>query len=209
MVSPRVHYLAPEAAMIAMATALAATLASSPAVAGRMPLDAQNRIHAGLSITDNPSGVGGTLGMDSRLTRLIYVDLGGFYTGGVPDFNPDARGESQGPTDWYTLKHGVYAAPGMRIPHRYQDGFNWDLIGRMGFAALWIADESQAITPSTEAIVYSEPALLTGIDVLLRYEQLGVRLSGKAFGWRTFSPVANSESGFIRGQFCIEGVYQF
>lgn len=195
--------------MIAMATALAATLASSPATAGRMPLDAQNRIHAGLSITDNTSGIGGTLGMDSRLTRLIFVDLGAFYTGGVDDYNPNVDVKVEGPTDWYTVKHGLYAAPGLRIPHRYQEGINWDVVGRMGFAALWIADESQAIIPRTEALVYSEPALLSGVDVLLRYEQMGMRLSGKAYGWRTFSPVSNSESGFVRGQFSVEGVYQF
>ena len=195
--------------MFAPATVLAATLASSPAIAGRQPLDAQNRIHAGLSLTNGLSGVGGTLGMDSRLTRLIYVDLGAFYSGGLPEYNPDVDTAVEEPNDWYTLKHGVYAAPGLRIPHRYQDGFNWDVVGRMGFAALWIADESQAIIPATDALVYSEPALLTGVDVLLRYEKLGVRIAGRGFGWRTYSPISNSESGFVRSQFCVEGVYQF
>lgn len=195
--------------MIATAAALAATLASSPATAGRMPLDAQNRVHGGLSLTDGLSGIGGTLGMDSRLTRLIFVDVGGFYSGGVPDYDPDVDLGSESPADWYTLKHGLYAAPGLRIPHRYQDGLNWDVVGRAGFAALWIADESQAIIPSTEALIYSEPSLLTGVDVLVRYEKIGLRLSGKAFGWRTFSPISNSESGFVRSQLAVEGVYQF
>ena len=195
--------------MIVTAAALAATLASAPAIAGRMPLDAQNRIHGGLSVTDSMTGIGGTLGMDSRLTRLIYVDLGVFYSGGIVDYNPDIDVDAENPTDWYTLKHGIYAAPGLRIPHRYQDGFNWDVVGRAGFAALWIADESQAIIPSTVALVYSEPSLLTGLDVLVRYEKVGVRMSAKAFGWRTFSPISNSESGFLRSQYAVEGVYQF
>jgi len=195
--------------VIATAAALAATLASSPATAGRMPLDAQNRVHGGLSFTDSMSGIGGTLGMDSRLTRLIFVDLGAFYTGGMPEYNADVDLDNETPDDWYTLKHGLYAAPGLRIPHRYQDGINWDVVGRLGFAALWITDESQAIIPRTEALLYSEPALMSGVDVLVRYDKVGVRLSGKAFGWRTFSPVSNTESGFVRPQFSLEGVYQF
>lgn len=189
--------------------ALAATLFGATAQAGRMPLDSLNRIHGGLAITDSGSGLGGVLGMDSRLTRLVFVDLGGFYTPGDQQFDADIDPETQDPSEWYTLRNGLYAAPGMRIPHRYQDGFNWDLIGRLGFAALWIADESQRIIPEDEALVYSEAAVLVGADVLLRFDAIGVRMSGKAYGWHAYSPVKQAESNTIRPQFTIEGVYQF
>ena len=195
--------------MTIAAVALAATLFSSTATAGRMPLESLNRVHGGLAITDNASGIGGVLGMDSRLTRLVFVDLGGFLTPGDQQFDASIDPETQDPKEWYTLRNGLYAAPGMRIPHRYKDGFNWDLIGRAGFAALWIADESQRIIPNTDALVYSEAALLVGADVLFRFDEVGIRLSGKAYGWQAYSPVKQTETSTIRPQFTVEGVYQF
>lgn len=195
--------------MTVAAVALATTLLSSTATAGRMPLESLNRVHAGLAITDNGSGLGGVMGLDSRLTRLIFVDIGGFYTPGEQLYDPSIDPETSEPKEWYTLRNGLYAAPGLRIPHRYQDGFNWDVIGRMGFAAVWVSDESQHIIPQETALVYSEAALLAGADVLLRYDEWGVRMSGKAFAWNKYSPVARMESSTIRPQFTIEGVYQF
>lgn len=195
--------------MTVAAVALATTLLSSTATAGKMPLDSLNRVHAGLAITDNGSGLGGIVGLDSRLTRLIFVDIGGFYTPGDQQFDANLDGETSEPSEWYTLRNGLYAAPGLRIPHRYQDGFNWDVVGRLGFAALWISDESQHIIPQSAALVYSEAALLAGADVLLRYDAWGVRMSGKAFAWNKYSPVAGIETTTIRPQFTIEGVYQF
>lgn len=195
--------------MTITAVALAATLFSTTANAGRMPLESLNRIHGGLAITDNLTGVGGIVGMDSRLTRLVFVDLGGFFTPGNQQFDPRVDPEKQEAQEWYTLRNGLYAAPGMRIPHRYKDGFNWDLIGRAGFAALWVADESQRIIPNDEALVYSEASLLLGADVLFRFDDVGVRLSGKAYGWQAYSPVKQDESSTIRPQFTLEGVYQF
>jgi len=195
--------------MTVAAVALATTLLSSTATAGKMPLDSLNRVHAGLAITDNGSGLGGVVGLDSRLTRMIFVDLGGFYTPGDQQYDAGIDPETSAPKDWYTMRNGLYAAPGMRIPHRYQDGFNWDVVGRLGFAALWIADESQRIIPQTEALVYSEAALLAGADVLLRMDDFGVRMSGKAYGWNSYSPVARIETNVLRPQFTIEGVYQF
>jgi hypothetical protein len=195
--------------MTVTAVALFASLLSSTATAGRAPLESLNRVHAGLSITDNGSGVGGIAGLDSRLTRLIFVDIGGFVTPGNPSWDPSIDPDTSEPADWYTLRNGLYAAPGLRIPHRYQDGFNWDVVGRLGFAAVWVSDASQRIIPQEAALLYSEAALLGGADVLLRYDDVGLRLSGKAFAWNKYSPVARIESVTVRPQFTIEGVYQF
>ncbi|HCH66062.1 MAG: hypothetical protein CL927_06545 [Deltaproteobacteria bacterium] len=195
--------------MTVSTVAFAAALLGSTANAGRMPLASLNRLHGGLAITDSASGLGGIVGMDSRLTRLVFVDLGGFFTPGDQKYDSSINPETQDPSEWYTLRSGLYAAPGLRIPHRYQDGFNWDVVGRAGFAALWIADESQRIIPDDEALVYSEAGLLLGADVLLRFDEIGVRMSGKAYGWHAYSPVKQAESNTIRPQFTIEGVYQF
>lgn len=195
--------------MTVAAVALATTLFSTTATAGRMPLDSLTRVHGGVAITDNGTGFGGTLGMDSRLTRLVFVDIGGFYTPGGEQYDPEIDPAKEDPSDWYTMRNGLYAAPGLRIPHRYQDGFNWDVVGRLGFAALWITDTSQRIIPESDALVFSEAALLAGADVLLRFDEIGVRLSGKAYGWRVYSAVANIENTTLRPQFAIEGVYQF
>jgi hypothetical protein len=198
-----------ESIMTGAAVVFATTLLTSTATAGKMPLESLNRFHAGLSITDSGSGVGGIMGLDSRMTRLIFVDIGGFYTPGDQQFDTTIERDTAEPTDWYTLRNGLYAAPGIRIPHRYQDGFNWDVVGRVGFAAVWIADESQHIIPDANALVYSEAAMLSGVDVLLRYDTFGVRMSGKAFAWKKYSPIARIETVSVRPQFTIEGVVQF
>lgn len=195
--------------MALFSAAFAATLLSTPATAGRMPMDSLNRVHAGVAVSDNATGLGAVGGMDSRLTRLIFVDIGGFWSGGAQSYDSEIDPDTQEPGDWYTMRHGLYAAPGLRIPHRYSDGLNWDVIGRAGFAALWISDVSQRRIPGEDALMYSEPALLLGADVLLRYDKVGVRMAAKGYGWRTYSPVANVESGVVRPQFTLEGVVQF
>ncbi len=191
------------------ALVISTSFLTTPAHAGRMPLDAQNRLHAGVSLTDTTLGAGGVFGMDSRLTRLVFVDIGVFYTPGNESYDPNIDARNDDPRDWYTLRHGIYAAPGLRIPHRYSDGINWDVVGRAGFAAVWVSDVSQSLIPADKAFVYSEPSLLVGADALIRWDHVGLRVSGKAYGWTTVSPVARTEVNVVRPQFTVEGVYQF
>ena len=54
-----------------------------PVQAARMALDPMNRLHAGLSIA-SPSSMGVMMGMDSRLTQIIYVDVTGFIDRAAP-----------------------------------------------------------------------------------------------------------------------------
>ena len=188
--------------------ALVVGLFGAPAAwAGRPPMDPLNRIHAGLSLADGFDNVGVQAGLDSRLTRIIHVDAGLFVSA-----NEATRSTVDplvdDPKTFYSLRHGVYVAPGARIPHRYGDGFNWDFIGRGGFAVIWAADSSQT-DQNDQMVTVSEPALLVGADLLLRYDRVGLNLSGKALGFHTYAPAARIETNAVRPQMAAELVVQF
>lgn len=197
--------LLPHAAVIT--TLVVGALSARPAEARRMSLDPLNRMHAGLSVSDQFSGIGGTIGLDSRLTRLAFVDVGGFFSGGEPTNTTfDATTE---PSTWFELRHGVYVTPGLRIPHRYKDaGVNWDLIGRAGMGAIWAHDPSQA-TSDGGPVHISAPSAVLGADALIRWDRIGIRVGGKAFGWRSYQPTVRETVGVIRPQFAVEGVFQW
>ncbi|MFM2244889.1 MAG: hypothetical protein RL071_963 [Pseudomonadota bacterium] len=193
---------APQAAAL-----IAGVLAAPAAWAGRPPMDPLNRLHAGLSVADGTENVGFQVGFDSRLTRVVHVDAGMFLS--VDEAVQDKVDPLvDDPKDFYSLRHGVFVAPGARIPHRYGDGFNWDLIGRGGFAVIWAADSSQQ-DQNDQMVTVSEPALLLGADLLLRYDRVGLNLSGKAFGFHTYAPAARVETGAVRPQVAAELVFQF
>ena len=63
-------------------------------------------------------GLGGTVSIESRLTQLITINMGGFVS--TPTHYGDV--ESRDEQDWVLLNHGLWAAPGWRIPHRYGNG---------------------------------------------------------------------------------------
>jgi hypothetical protein len=181
---------------------LCALLWSTTASARRVPLDSQIRLHGGLSLADTTLQPGVSVGLDTRLTRLFYVDVGGFYT---PGEDPeDQRLVLADPSETFTMQHGVFATPGLRIPHRYGETFNWDLIGRLGFGVVWSHDSAAERAPDV-----SDPALTGGADLLLRYKRAGLRLSGKAFAWSSFSAPALEEVNMLRPQFGVEGLYQW
>lgn len=193
---------------LALALATAGALAlPADAQARRMAMDPLNRVHAGLSFANDLSNPGVTLGLDSRLTRLGFVDVGSFFTPSAP---PAAGYDEQAETStWFELRHGIYVTPGLRVPHRSKDeGFNWDLIGRAGIAAIWAFDPSQTTTEG-DPVHISEPALTVGADALLRWDRIGVRVSGKGYGFRTYHPVPNVVVGAVRPQFAVEAVYQW
>lgn len=193
---------------VPQAAALVAGLLMAPvAWAGRPPMDPLNRIHAGLSLADGTENVGFQAGLDSRLTRVVHVDAGLFVSANdAVQAKVDPLVDD--PKTFYSLRHGVYVAPGARIPHRYGDGFNWDLIGRGGFAVIWAADSSQT-DQNDQMVTISEPALLLGADLLLRYDRVGLNLSGKALGFYTYAPAARVETTAVRPQMAAELVVQF
>lgn len=182
-------------------------LVPSAALAGRVPMDPLNRIHVGASAADGASNLGVMAGLDSRLTRLIHVDAGLFLSADEPQV-VEVDPLKDDPKSFYSLRHGVYVAPGLRVPHRYGDGFNWDLIGRGGFGVIWAADASQ-VAPAGGVLTMSEASLLGGADLLLRYNKVGVRFSGKAFVFNTYAPAARQQVTVARPQAGVELMYQF
>ena len=153
-------------------------LTSSVAEAVRLALEPQNRVYAGVVQTDG--GLGGTVSIESRLTQLITINMGGFVSSPVHYGDIESREEQ----DWVKLNHGLWAAPGWRIPHRYGKGnLNWDLIGRAGFACLFTTDAFR------DDLYLIDPAGLVGVDGYLQYKisedhTVGVRFSNKMFAYQ-------------------------
>ncbi len=168
--------------------------------ARRMPLDPQNRLHLGLNMVEG-FNLGVTGGLDTRLTRVIYVDVGGFVS-----TMPPVEGTLDpinNPEDWINLRHSLYLTPGLRLPHRSSAGFTWDLTARVGAGSVWSTDHSVVET------VQSDVGLISGGDFIIRYEQFGMRMSGKALYFRPFSLVVRDELSLIRPQFALEALYQW
>jgi hypothetical protein len=180
--------------------AITALFISSSAQAWVMPLDPQNRIHTGLSLTDSTLAPGVIIGLDSRMTRLIFVDVGGFGTLSEP---VDVDLDTAEPEDLIFLRHGLTVTPGLRIPHRYGEGLNWDLTLRGGFGAVWASDAS------SDNATQVDPALLTGADIFLRKEAFGFRATARVFGFKPFTRDTREEVPMLRPQLAAEVVFQW
>lgn len=187
---------------------LAGLLCSAPAQARRLPLDPENRVHLGAVLTDNRTfGVMG--GLDSRLTRVVSVDVGGFLSPmPLPD---DVAPDSEQGEDFVFMRHGVYVAPGLRLPHRQPKALQWDLILRPGFAALFNNDvhPDNQTTPNERFQTIAAPSLFGGGELLLRKDHVGLRLTGRAFLFRQFSSYENADMVLVRPQYGAELVWQF
>lgn len=192
-------------------SAVLAIAGSGVAHAARPMIEPQNRLHAGVSVTggarfDVPS-VGGALGFDSRMTRLVSVDVGGF-------FSPGPMGEVPGSFDDASssiyLRHGLYVAPGFRLPHRSNDGLNWDVLLRVGFAGAWWTDaQSHQTHLGDDYLTGLDPAGLAGLDLVLRKGSLGGRVSLKEYGFRPFSEVTLAAVNVLRPQGTAELFWQW
>lgn len=182
-----------------MTAFLALALLVAPSLAAPA-LEPQTRAHAGLSIADNGLALGLAAGFDSRLTRFIYVDVGGFTSAtdaGEATFTRDD------PKDAIALRHGILVAPGFRVPHRVKGDLSWDIIGRGGFAAVWSEDRSD------ETSYLASPALLVGADALLRYKKVGLRASVKAFGYQPYVDIIGDDVSLVRPAASLEALYQW
>lgn len=179
---------------------LFAVLWSGVASARRVPMDTQIRAHGGLSLTNSSFAPGFTLGLDTRLTRLLYMDVGGFAT--LTDETADP--EAVEAADAFALRHSIYVTPGLRVPHRYGDGLNWDLIGRAGFGAIWAHDAKAERAP-----LITDPGFVGGADLVLRWKKVGMRLGGKAFLWRSYSSSDREDITVLRPMTSLEAFYQW
>lgn len=141
-----------------------------PASAVRIAMEPQNRVFMGASHSDGGNGF--SVGIESRLTQLIYINMGGFGT-----FSENIGNiESDNEQDWVKMEHAIWAAPGWRIPHRYKENaWNWDIMARGGFACVFSSDAYRT------DLSLVDPAGLAGIDFYLQRSSFGLRWTNKAF----------------------------
>ena len=153
-------------------------LAPKDSGAVRLALEPQNRVYAGVVQSDG--GLGGTVSIESRLTQLITINMGGFVSTPAHYGDSDSREEQ----DWVLLNHGLWAAPGWRVPHRYKNAkLNWDLVGRAGFACVFTTDAFR------DDLYLIDPAGLVGLDGYLTYavsedNTAGLRVTSKVFAYQ-------------------------
>lgn len=192
--------------IIAWTAAFGLALFSTTADA-RVILKPQNQVHLGVSAVDPLDAYGVSLGMDSRLTRFVHLDLGGFVSLTENDFFTPNNPENA--DDYVRMRHSLWVAPGLRVPHRYREGLNWDVFLRGGFGAVWSQDLS------TDDVFLVNLAGIGGADVMVRKDQIGLRLSGKGFWYRSYPTIARREGWVNRDlrvfntQVALEAIYQW
>jgi len=150
------------------------------AEAVRVAMEPQNRVYAGVVQSDG--GIGSTVSIESRLTQLVSINMGGFVSSPLHYGSVETRDEQQ----WIKLNHGLWAAPGVRIPHRYGKGkLNWDVVGRAGFACVFTTDAFR------DDLYLINASGLVGLDGYLTYkvsetQTMGLRFGNKMFAYQPY-----------------------
>ena len=175
-----------------------ATLFFSTASAQMFYVEPQIRLGAGVSWIDG--SLGASLSMDTRMTQLIYMSIGTFQSIQKSDLKPDRENVQT----WTALRSGIWAAPGLRFPHRYKKkSINWDLLLRTGFACIF-ADLAEE-----EDWTLMEPAALGGGDFILFKDRFSVKFSGKIFIYNPYIQEFREKAVFYRPQLALEFSYQW
>lgn len=172
-------------------------------------LEPQIRVHAGGSWVGGPSPFGVNVGVDARLTRILAIDLAGFVTPAAID---DAEYiEREDESGYYWMRHAVYFAPGIRIPHPQPRTWAWDVFVRGGAGVIWYADtnpESYGLGGDDRRVSPS-PAGNAGLDAMARFGNAGVRIAGKAWFFEGQDPQGQSNQFRVQPQVTVEGLWQF
>ncbi len=188
---------------------LLALLATQLAPAEAGVLEPQVRVHAGVNYVMGPSPFGLTAGLDARLTRILAIDLGGF--GSVAGIEESDYRDQDVETDYYRLRHGVYFAPGLRIPHPQPRTWSWDIFFRGGAGVIWYTDtQPEAITENSGAGSTTAAAGgFGGLDLMVRFGSFGVRASGRGWVYEAQHSFGGTPSGLIQPQLSLEGLVEF
>jgi hypothetical protein len=193
------RFLLPLGVLLALSAVFA-----SPAAA--QALDPLNRLHLGASMVPGPVPFGLTGGFESRLTRLLFVDAGGFGSFGV--LESSLLPEDHSSADALLLRHGILLAPGLRIPHVQPEAFSFDILLRGGMAALWLADLDRD-TSRGLSIYANEVAGLAGLDLCLQRGMAGLRLSWRQLIYAPFLDDVSDAVPTTAPLFSLEGQVQF
>jgi hypothetical protein len=188
--------------------ALTLAVLSAPALGASIALDPQVRIHAGASVIPGPSGVGVTAGFESRLTRIVAIDLAAFAS---PVPLADDLGMTGDYGDYQLLRHAVYASPGVRIPHAQPKSWAWDVFVRAGGGVIWVSDARPGEDAGGSAAydVMADMGGFGGADLMVRFGNVGVRASGKAWMYDAVQTTPIETFFLVRPQFGIEGLVQW
>ena len=161
-------------------------------------MEPQIRTGAGVSWSDG--ALGASASMDTRVTHLLYVSLGGFRSFTMPEIETN---EDDIQT-WSALRHGIWAAPGLRFPHRYNDNaINWDFLVRGGFGATFSALAEE------DSWLLMEPSALYGGDFILFTDTISLKASGKMFVYSSYIPEFRTKELMMRLQVSVELAYEW
>jgi hypothetical protein len=172
-------------------------------------LEPQVRIHAGVNYVTGPSPFGITGGLDARLTRVVAIDLGGF--GSVAGIEESDYVDQDVDADYFRLRHGVYFAPGLRIPHAQPREWAWDVFIRAGAGVIWYGDTQPSSLTVTRAPGETTAAAggFGGIDLMARFGVFGVRASGRGWVYEGQHQFGGTPAVLIQPQLCLEGLVEF
>lgn len=178
-----------------------------PAQAAGNSMNPRVRAHLGAVITEGPNPVGLTGGMESRMSRLIYIDLGAMINPAQISLEDLGNEEFSQP---FLVRDYIYIMPGLRIPHKQPVNFQWDFNLRAGPAVLWSAYVGEVLNPET---LYDElemdVSFLTGADLGLMFGRMGVRVSGRVVLAMPFDQAQGKGRFIWVPQGGLEAFYQF
>ena len=184
--------------MLSSVMLLLSTTFLSTASAQMFYLDPQVRVGAGASWSDG--SIGASVSMDTRMTQLLYIGIGAFRSLQLSEIVVD---EADIQT-WTKLRHSIWAAPGLRFPHRYKkNSINWDILIRTGFACVF------SELGEKDDWILMEPAALGGGDFILFKDRFVLKTSGKIFVYNPYIPEFRKKELIYRPQVSVELTYQW
>ena len=191
----------------AVILALVSMLVMSSTADAQSNLNPRVRVHGGAVVSEGPTPVGFTAGIDSRASRFIYLDIGGFMNPFNPITNELDRDALRSP---HLVQHGIYALPGIRIPHRQPKAFSWDITFRTGFGLLWTTFAGTKTNPNygTQPLD-ADVMTAAGVDLGIRRGALGLRAAGRVLVSWPHDYASQRDPLFWAPQLAVEGLYQF
>lgn len=190
--------------------ALICWLWSGAAEAGvPMALDPLNRVMLGATWVGGPSPVGFSGSFESRTTRILAAELGGFVT--PFPMEPGLGEDAARDVDLFYLRHGIFGDLGFRIPHHQPKGFAWEFHFRLGTGVVWNAHVSNdaLVTDNTNYDVAPSVAALGGGDFLIRFGHYGARVAGKAWAFNVVDQREITSEFKISPQISLEALVQW
>jgi len=172
--------------------------------ASSQTLDPKQRIHLGITSDGGTGLIGGTFGFEARASRYIFLDLGGFYTPGeLTGTDLSLFGSTHAPM------HGIFAMPGIRLPHVQPAAFSWDITARVGPGIIWSNFLGETLN-SQDSFGSLEADVMIGssIDFAIRRGSYGIRTSGRIFTAWPYNFETRTGPAVIMPQMAIELIYQ-